>query len=356
MTNFVEINGRRIGPGYPVYIVAEMSANHNQDFDQAVRLMREMKDAGADAVKLQTYTPDTMTLDCDQEWFQVRGGTLWDGRSLYDLYREAHMPWPWQPKLKKIADAIGLDLFSSAFDPTAVDFLDEMGVPAHKVASFELVDLALIERMARSGKPLIMSTGMASLAEIDEAVRTARRAGATDVALLKCTSAYPALPASMNLSTIPHLADTFDVVAGLSDHTLGTAVPVASVAIGACIIEKHVCLSRRDGGPDAAFSLEPHELATLVRDVRMAQQALGRVRFGPGGAETAGRTFRRSLFVTRDVAKGEIFTDENVRSLRPGLGAAPKELPRFLGRRAARDLRCGTPLTWDLAAEPAAGG
>ena len=260
----VKIGNRFIGPGHPVYIVAELSANHRQDYDEAVRLIHAAKDTGADAVKLQTYTPDTMTIDIDLELFRHGKGSLWAGRTLYDLYTEAYTPWEWQPKLKKIANDLGLDLFSTAFDPSAVDFLEEMGVPVHKVASFEIVDIALIEKMARTGKPLIISTGMATLAEIEEAVQTARNAGATQIALLKCTSAYPAPPEEMNLRTIPHLAQAFDVPVGLSDHSLGIAVPVAAVALGACIVEKHFTLSRDDTGPDSAFSLEPREFKKMV--------------------------------------------------------------------------------------------
>jgi len=251
---FIEIGEKKVGPEQRVYIVAEMSANHNQDFDQAVELLKAAKEAGADAVKLQTYTPDTLTIRSDKEYFRIGKGTLWEGKTLYELYSEAYMPWEWQPKLKKIADEIGIDLFSTAFDPTAVDFLEDMGVPVHKVASFEIVDIPLIEKMARTGKPLIISTGMAMLDEIEEAVQAARKAGATQIALLKCTSAYPAPPEEMNLRTIPHLTEAFHVPVGLSDHTLGIAVPVAAVALGACIVEKHFTLSRDIPGPDSAFS------------------------------------------------------------------------------------------------------
>ena len=264
MMSYIEIGGRRVGPSKPVYIVAEMSANHNQDFEQAVRILHAAKEASADAVKLQTYTPDTMTIPCDNEYFRIGKGTIWKGRNLYDLYSEAYTPWEWQPKLKALADDLGIDLFSTAFDHSAVDFLEEMGVPIHKVASFEVVDIPLIEKMARTGKPLIISTGMATLSEIDEAVRAARKAGATQIALLKCTSAYPAPPEEMNLRTIPHLAEAFGVLVGLSDHTLGIAVPVAAIALGACIVEKHFTLSRDIPGPDSAFSLEPHEFKAMV--------------------------------------------------------------------------------------------
>jgi pseudaminic acid synthase len=339
---------RRIGPEEKVYIIAELSANHNQDFEQAVRIIQAAKDAGADAVKLQTYTPDTITLHSARECFQIRGGTLWDGRTLYDLYAEAYTPWEWHPKLKRVADDLGLDLFSSPFDPTAVDFLEEMGVPAYKVASFELVDIPLIQRMARTEKPLIMSTGMATLQEIDEAIQAARHAGATDIALLKCTSAYPALPEEMNLRTIPELARKFRLPTGLSDHTIGVAVPIAAVALGACIIEKHITLSRLMEGPDAAFSLEPEEFKAMVDAVRVAERALGEARFGASPHEQKSMAFRRSLFVVRDVRKGDVFSSESVRSIRPGHGLHTRHLPEVIGRRAARDIERGTPLHWQL--------
>jgi len=348
MSSHIEINGRLVGSGYPVYIVAEMSANHNQDFDQAVKILHAAKEAGADAVKLQTYTPNTLTIQSDREYFRIGKGTLWEGKTLYDLYSEAYMPWEWQPKLKEIADEIGIDLFSTAFDPTAVDFLEEMGVPVHKVASFEIVDIPLIEKMASTGKPLIISTGMATLSEIEDAIRAARNAGATQIALLKCTSAYPAPPEEMNLRTIPHLAEAFGVPVGLSDHTLGIAVPVAAVALGACIVEKHFTLSRDIPGPDSAFSLEPHEFKAMVEAIRTAEKALGEVRYELGKQEAKSRVFRRSLFVVKDMKAGEVFTEENVRSIRPGYGLPPKFLKEVLGRRAACDIKKGTPLKWRL--------
>jgi len=349
MDQIIQIGKKRIGPGLPVYIIAEMSANHIQDFDQAVRILHAAKEVGADAVKLQTYTPDTITINSDAEEFRIRGGTLWDGKTLYDLYREAYMPWEWQPKLKKIADEIGIDLFSSAFDPTSVDFLEnEVGVPAYKVASFEIVDIPLIEKIARTGKPLIISTGMATLAEIEEAVQAARRAGATQIALLKCTSAYPAPPEEMNLRTIPHMAEAFDVPVGLSDHTMGIAVPVAAVALGACIVEKHFTLSREIPGPDSGFSLEPEEFREMVNAIRIAEKALGKVHYKVGEREAKSRIFRRSLFVVKDIKEGEVFTEEHVRSIRPGYGLPPKFLKDVLGRRAACDIKRGTPLDWSL--------
>jgi len=326
MGNVIEINGRRLGVGEPVYVVAELSANHNQSFDRAVALLHRAKEAGADAVKLQTYTPDTLTIDCDNDCFRIKG-TRWDGRRLYDLYSEAYTPWEWQPELKKIAGDLGLDLFSSPFDGTAVDFLEEMGVPAYKIASFEIVDLPLIRKVARTGKPIIMSTGMATMNEIEEAVVTAREAGVEQLALLKCTSAYPAPPEEMNLRTIPHLRERFGVPVGLSDHTLGMAVPVAAVALGACIVEKHLTLSRTDPGPDSAFSMEPDEFKAMVEAVRTAEKAMGEVHYGASGREEASRILRRSLFVVKDIRAGEELTGDNVRSIRPGLPGLPPYPP-----------------------------
>jgi pseudaminic acid synthase len=331
----------------PAYIVAELSANHNQDFEQAVQILHAAQESGADAVKLQTYTPDTITIDCDNEYFQIKG-TIWAGRRLYELYGEAYTPWEWQPKLKKIADDLGLALFSSPFDHTAVDFLEEMEVPAYKIASCELVDLPLIRRVAHTGKPIIMSTGMATLAEIDEAVRTARESGARHIALLKCTSAYPAPPEEINLRTIPHLSQAFNLPVGLSDHTLGISVAVAAVTLGACIVEKHFTLSRSIPGPDSAFSLEPHEFKVMVEAVRLAEKACGAVSYGATGQEAMSRVFRRSLFVVKDMKAGEVFSRENTRSIRPGHGLPPRFLEMVWGRRAARPIERGTPLTWDL--------
>lgn len=345
MKSHIEIDKRLIGPCEPVYIVAEMSANHGQNFEQAVRILEAAKNAGADAVKLQTFMPSTITIDCGKDYFQIKG-TLWDGRTLFDLYGEAYMPWEWQPKLKAIAEELGIALFSSAFDPTAVDYLEEMNIAVHKVASFEIVDIPLIRKMASTGKPLILSTGMATLAEIEEAVQAARDAGATQVALLKCTSAYPAPPEEMNIRTIPHLAETFHVPVGLSDHTLGIAVPVAAVALGACIVEKHFTLSRDIPGPDSTFSLEPGEFKAMVEAIRTAERALGKVNYEPTEKELSSRVFRRSLFVVKDVKANDEFTEENVRSIRPGSGLSPRFLPNVLGRRASRDIARGTPLTW----------
>ena len=343
----IRIGDRLIGPLQPIYIIAEMSANHNQDFNQAVKILEAAKEAGADAIKLQTYTPDTLTIDSDNECFRIKR-TIWEGKNLYELYGEAYTPWEWQPKLKEVANGLGLDLFSTPFDPTAVDFLEDMGVPAYKVASFELVDLPLLRKIAETGKPIIMSTGMASLAEIDEAVRTIRQAGGNQLALLKCTSAYPASAEEMNLRTIPHLSQAFGLPTGLSDHTLDIAVPVAAVTLGACIVEKHFTLSRDIAGPDSAFSLEPDEFKAMVDAIRTAEKALGKIHYGVSEHEAKSRVFRRSLFVVKDIRAREVFTQENVRSIRPGHGLSPKYLEGVLGRRAAQDIARGTPLAWGL--------
>ena len=347
-TPHIRIEGREIGPGRPVYIVAELSANHHQEFDRAARLIEAAKEAGADAVKLQTYTADTITIRSERKEFRIDGGTIWDGRSLHDLYAEAFTPWDWQPRLKKIANEAGLALFSAPFDETAVDFLEGMDAPAYKVASFELVDIALIRKMARTGKPLIISTGMATLEEIEEALTAVRKAGARDIALLKCTSSYPAPAEEMNLRTIPELARRFGVPAGLSDHTMGIAVPVASVALGACVIEKHLTLSRSEKGPDSKFSLEPDEFKAMVETVRYAEKALGEVCFGPTERERSSLRFRRSLFVVQPVKRGEEFTSRNIRSIRPADGLHTRHLGEILGRRAAVDLEKGTPLAWSM--------
>jgi pseudaminic acid synthase len=332
----------------PAYVVAELSANHRQDFDEAVALVHLAKESGADAVKLQTYTADTITIRSDRECFRIGGGTLWDGRTLYDLYDEAHTPWEWQPKLKEVANSIGLDLFSSPFDPTAVEFLERMDVPAYKVASPEIVDIPLIQTMARTGKPLIVATGMATLEEIEEAVTAARQAGAKDIILLKCTSAYPAPPEEMNLQTIPDLAKRFGVPVGLSDHSIGIAVPVAAVMLGACMVEKHFTRARALGGPDGAFSLEPQEFRQMVDAIRTTEKAIGTVHYGVSDQEARSRPFRRSLFVVADVKAGEEFASRNVRSIRPGNGLHTRYLEEVIGRTATRNITRGTPLSWDL--------
>jgi len=343
----IEINGRPIGVGYPTYIIAEMSANHNQEFNQAIKIIEAAKNVGADAIKLQTYTPNTITIDCNNEYFQIEG-TIWEGRNLYDLYGEAYTPWEWQPKLKEIANELGLDLLSTPFDETAVEFLENLDVPAYKIASFENIDLPLLRRIAQTGQPIIMSTGMATLAEIDEAVRTIRESGGDQLALLKCTSAYPSPPEEMNLRTIPHLSSAFGVPVGLSDHTLENSVPVAAVTLGACIIEKHFTLSRDIPGPDSAFSLEPAEFKAMVDAVRTVEKALGSVHYGVSDKEKASRVFRRSLFIVQEMKAGELFTTENIRSIRPSDGLHTRHLEDILGRRANRDIKRGTPLSWEL--------
>lgn len=345
MITEIEVAGRRIGAGQPCYIIAEMSANHGQSFAQALEVVRAAKDAGADAIKLQTYTPDTLTIECHRPEFMAAKGTLWEGKNLYDLYAEAFTPWEWQPQLKKEAERLGIHCFSTPFDETAVDFLERMEVPAHKISSFELVDTELLEKVCATGKPIIMSTGMATFEEISEAVQTLRKAGCTKLALLKCTSAYPSLPEDMNLRTIPHLAESFHVPVGLSDHTLGISAPVVAVALGACIVEKHITLCRHHGGPDSPFSLEPNEFHAMVDAVRVAEKALGKVSYEMSDKEKASQVFRRSLFVVKDIKAGEKFTRENIRSIRPGYGLPVKEINHILGRKALIDLKRGTPLS-----------
>jgi N-acetylneuraminate synthase len=343
----ITIVGRRIGPGHPPYVIAEMSGNHNGDIKRAFVLLEAAKKAGADAVKLQTYTADTITIDHNGPGFRIEGG-LWNGRTLYELYQEAHTPWDWHPQLFAKARELGIAIFSSPFDSTAIEFLEKLEAPAFKIASFEIVDLPLIQRAAKTGKPLIISTGIASLGEIAEAVEAARAAGGREIALLHCTSGYPTPPEESNLRTLPHLAEAFGVVAGLSDHTPGTAVPVAAVALGAALIEKHFTLRRADGGPDAAFSLEPEELAELVANCRTAWSALGKISYELEASEKGNKTFRRSLYAVQNIPAGGILTAENVRSIRPGYGLPPKHLPDVLGKRAGRAIARGTPLNWSL--------
>ena len=330
-----------------VTLVAEMSANHNGSIDRAEAIIRAAADSGADAVKLQTYTADTMTIDSNKECFRIKG-TIWEGCTLYDLYREAYTPWEWTPHLIDLARGLGMDCFSTPFDVTAVDFLEECHVSRYKIASFELVDIPLLKKIAATGKPVILSTGMATLAEIDEAVRTLRDNHAGEITLLKCTSAYPAPPDEAHLRTIPHLAQTFSCKVGLSDHTIGSAVPVAAVALGATLIEKHFTLSKADGGPDATFSIEPEAFAQMVHDVRTVEKALGNVSYRLTPAQEENKAFRRSLFVVQDIHKGEVFTSQNVRSIRPGYGMHPRYLSTILGRKAPCDIERGTPLTWEL--------
>lgn len=342
----IKIENRLVGDCHPVYIIAELSANHCQDFDLAVKTIQAIKKSGADAVKLQTYTPDTITIDSDNEYFQIDQGTLWDGKTLYQLYQEAYTLWEWQPKLKEIAEELGLIFLSSPFDRTAVDFLEEMNVPAYKVASFEITDIPLIEYVASKGKPVIISTGIATLADIEEAVNACKKMGNRQIALLKCTSAYPAPLEEVNLRTIPNLADTFNTVVGLSDHTLGISVPIAAVALGAKIIEKHFILNRNMGGPDAAFSMEPHEFRSMVEAVREVEKALGTVNYNLTEKTKKSRDFSRSLFIVNDIKAGESFTEDNVRSIRPGFGLHPRYLEQIIGKNARKDIEKGTPLDW----------
>lgn len=347
MEKSFSINDRTIGKRGKTYIIAEMSANHNQNYDKAIQIIEAAKKAGADAVKIQTYTADTITTESDQKYFRING-TVWDGKTLYELYKEAYTPWDWQPGLKEKANGLGMDLFSSPFDLTSVDFLERMSVPVYKIASFEVVDIPLIKRIAQTGKPIIMSTGMATLSEIEEAVTAIHGEGNQNIALLKCTSAYPAPPEESNLRTIPHLAQTFDVPVGISDHTLGSAVSIAAVTLGACIVEKHFTLSRADEGPDSSFSMEPDEFRQMVKDIRNVEKALGRVSYELTPKQRESSVYRRSLFVVQDIKAGDKLSCENVRSIRPGHGLHTRHLETVLDRIAKVDLLKGTPLTWDL--------
>jgi N-acetylneuraminate synthase len=347
------IAGRRIGPAFPPYVIAELSGNHNGELARALALVDAAAKCGADAVKLQTYTADTITIDFDGPEFRICGG-LWDGRTLYDLYREAHTPWEWHEALFRRGRELGLAVFSSPFDATAIEFLQSLNSPAYKIASFEAVDLPLIERAARTGKPLVISTGIADLGEIGEAVATARQAGCRDLVLLHCVSGYPCPAEESNLQTIVDLGRRFDVLAGLSDHTLGIAVPIAGVALGAVVIEKHLTLARADGGPDAAFSLEPDEFKQMVEGVKTSWAARGKINYERKPSEAKNAMFRRSLYIVADVAKGERIAQQHVRSIRPGYGLPPKFLGRVLGCRAARDLKRGEPLSLAMVEEESA--
>jgi len=325
------------------YIVAELSANHGGSQAHALKTLDAMKESGADAVKLQTYTADTLTIDSDREDFRVKGGTAWDGRTLYDLYQQAHTPWQWHEQLFQHATELGMDVFSSPFDRSAVDFLEQFDPPAYKIASFELIDTPLVEYVAARGRPIILSTGMATRSEIGVSVDIVRKAG-VPLALLKCTSAYPSPPDSMNLRTIPDMASQFDVSVGLSDHTLGVAVPIAAVALGAVVVEKHFTLSREDKGADSGFSLEPHEFKTMVEGIRTTEKALGEISYALTDEEQASKAFRRSLYAVEDIARGDVFTAQNVRSIRPAFGLSPDRLPTVIGCHAAVDIERGTPL------------
>lgn len=343
----IAIRGRSIGSGFPPYMIAEVSANHNGNLDNALRLIGESRKAGADAVKLQTYRPDTITLDSDADDFRIKGG-LWDGRRLYDLYAEAHTPWEWHKPLFEHARKLDITIFSSPFDPTAVDLLEDLGAPAYKIASFEAVDLPLIRYVASTGKPMIISTGMADAEEIAEAIQAAREGGCKEVAILHCVSGYPAPAGDYNLRTIPDMVARFGTVVGLSDHTLDNTTAIASVALGAAIIEKHVTLDRRGGGPDDSFSLEPSELAQLCAGAKTAFDSLGKVDYGRKSSETGNAIFRRSLYFIRDLKAGQIISSEDVRSVRPGYGMAPKDLPKVIGRTLVRDAAAATPVRPEL--------
>ena len=339
-----KITKKEIGDENPTFIIAELSANHMNDFDIAAKTIKAMAESGADAVKFQTFTPDTITIDCDNEYFQIKQGTVWDGQVLHELYEDAYMPWEWQPKLKKIAEDLGLIAFSSPFDKTSVDFLENMDVPAYKIASFEITDIPLIEYVARKGKPIIISTGIASLQDINLAIQTCFEVGNNQVALLKCTSSYPAPLDEINLNTIPDMIEKFDCIIGLSDHTLGGEVSTAAVALGANIIEKHFILDRNMGGPDSEFSMEPHEFKQMVDSIRNVEKALGKVNYELSDKMKANREFSRSLFVVEDMREGDIITDNNVRSIRPGFGLHPRYLKEIMGKKVNKDLKKGTPL------------
>lgn len=345
----INIAGRRIGMGEQPFIIAEMSGNHNHSLERALAIVDAAAKAGAHGLKIQTYTPDTMTIDLDEREFRISDSkSLWTGSSLYKLYGEAYTPWEWHQPIFDRARALGMIPFSTPFDETAVEFLESLNVPCYKIASFENTDVQLIRRVAATGKPLIMSTGMATAAELDESVRAAREAGCRDLILLKCTSTYPATAENTNIRTIPHMRELFGCEVGLSDHTMGSGVSVASVALGATVIEKHFTLCRADGGVDSAFSMEPVELADLVEATERAWQALGSVSYGPTEAERKSLQYRRSLYVVADVPAGQVLTRENVRAIRPGLGLPTKYLDVLIGKRVARDVARGTALTWDL--------
>lgn len=339
----ISVAGRIIGEGHPAYIIAEMSANHAGDINLAKQIIRKAKECGADCIKIQTYTPDTMTIDCDNEYFAIKGGT-WDGENLYNLYSKAYTPWEWQAELKAEAEKVGLDFFSTPFDKTSVDFLESIGVEFYKIASFELVDIPLIKYVASKGKPMIISTGMGSFEEIKDAIDAVHSAGNNNIALLKCSSAYPAVPDDMNLKTMQHMSESFDVPVGLSDHSLGSIGAVTAVAMGACIVEKHFCLSREIKNPDSSFSMEPEEFKKMVEDIRTAERAKGVVSYECSESEKGSLVFRRSIFAVKDIKKGEMFTEENIRVIRPGYGMKPKYYEDILGKVAMRDIKRGTPM------------
>lgn len=348
MNKRIQIGERIISENSPTYIIAEISANHNMDYERAVQLIKLAAEAGADAVKIQTYTADTITMDCDNEYFQIHQGTIWDGTTLYKLYQTAYTPWEWQKNLQQVAKGLGLDFFSSPFDPTAVDFLEELDIDAYKIASFEINDIPLIRKIAKLGKPIIISTGIAYLSDIELALSVCKEENNHDVILLKCTSAYPAPYEDMNLSTISHMSETFDCIVGLSDHSMGCAVDVAAVALGSKVIEKHITIKRSDGGPDSEFSMEIEEFKDMCQQIRIAEKAIGKVTYELSDMQIKEREFSRSLFVVKDIKKGEVITTENVRSIRPAYGMHTKYYDQVVGCMASVDLKAGTPLSWDL--------
>ncbi|NMB33094.1 MAG: pseudaminic acid synthase [Clostridium sp.] len=347
MLRSIKFGNRQIGEGHPCYIIAEMSANHAGDLDRAIQIIHKAKESGADCIKIQTYTPDTMTINCDKDYFYIGGGT-WEGENLYNLYQRASTPWDWHKKLKEEAERIGIDFLSTPFDKTAVDFLEDLGVEFYKIASFEITDIPLIRYIASKKKPIIMSTGMATLGEIEGAVKTAKSQGNTNFCILKCSSAYPALVDDLNLITIRNLAETFGVPVGFSDHSLGSVGTITAIAMGAKVIEKHFCLSRDVKSPDACFSMEPKEFKCMVQDIRLSEKAIGTVNYGISQREETSRIFRRSIFVTADIKKNEYFTEKNIRVIRPAHGIAPKYYSNILGKKATRDIGYGTPLEWAM--------
>ncbi len=347
----IQIHGKTIiGADAPVYIIAEMSANHAGSLERAKEIIHAAKESGADCIKIQTYTPDTITMDCDNEYFRIKSG-IWAGENLYRLYAKAYTPWEWQPQLKEEADKAGIDFLSAPFDPSAADFLEKIGIEFYKIASFELVDIPLIEYVASKGRPVILSTGMASLAEMEEAVQAVYRQGNRQLALLRCASAYPAVSDEMNLRTMQNMAETFQVPVGLSDHSMGSVAAVTAVALGSKIIEKHFCLSREIENPDASFSMTPQEFCQMVQDVRQAEKAVGCVKYGCADQEKPNLAFRKSIFAAEDIQKGQKLTRENIRIIRPGYGLAPKYFSKILGQTALRDIRKGTPVQFEMAGE-----
>jgi len=344
----ITIDGEKIGDNYPVYIIAELSGNHLQDFNRAKVMIRKAKECRVNAIKMQTYTPDTITMNCDNEYFQIKENNTWSGRTLYQLYQEAQTPWEWHEELFNYGKELGITMFSSPFDLTAVDFLEDLNVPAYKIASFELTDIELVKKIAKTGKPIIMSIGLSSLAEIDETVSIIKDNG-NDLAILHCVSSYPAPASEMNIRTIPHLKETFQVPVGLSDHHLGNEIAIASIALGANIIEKHFILDRKLKGPDAQFSLEPEELLSLVRSIRTVEEGLGDIKYGTAGKEEEkNKIFRRSIFAIKDIKKGDYFTSDNVKIIRPSYGLKPRFWNILLGKKATKEIKHGSPISWDM--------